>query len=430
MKITIYGLWHLGSVTAACLASCQHEVWGVDEDEATIQSLQKGQAPIAEPGLDALIQEGLHAGRLHFSSDSTLIFQSSDVLWITFDTPVDQNDVADTEIVLTRIEQALFGLPSGALIIVSSQLPVLSIQRLQKLAQDQLSHKQLRFACIPENLRLGKALQVFLQPDRYIVGVDSSQSQEQILEILKPITEHLLFMSIKSAEMTKHAINSFLALSVVFANELASICEWVGADAKEVEQGLKSEKRIGPQAYVSPGTAFAGGTLARDVTALNQLSQQYQLKNPIFHAIQESNSHHKQWVVRKLTSIFGSLQGKVIGVFGLTYKPDTNTLRRSSSIEACQFLSTQQASIHAYDPAIQELPGDLSFIQLFQNPYEVLRGADAFVILTSWDAFRTLEPERLIEGMKQKIIVDPNQFLFKLFHEMPSVQYYTIGRNA
>ena len=265
MRVCVQGLWHLGSVTAACLASVGHEIVGLDSDQTVISSLNEGKAPLFEPDLNPLITEGIQSGRLRFTSDMSTACKDAEILWVTFDTPVDDDDVADVNFVLNQVKSAVMLLSDGALVLVSSQLPVGSIAALENFIKEIAPNKHISFASSPENLRLGKALNVFLHPDRIIVGTRSAEDRIALEKLLSPITEKIEWMSVESAEMTKHAINAFLATSVTFANEIAAICELVGADAKEVERGLKSESRVGPKAYLSPGGPFAGGTLARDI---------------------------------------------------------------------------------------------------------------------------------------------------------------------
>jgi len=260
MNVCVLGLWHQGSVTAACLAEMGHHVMGCDFDEAVIDALKQGHAPIAEPGLDELIQKHIEHKELNFTADLQTALKNIDVLWVAYDTPVDDDDNADVEFVTTRIEQALKIVPENTLVIISSQLPVGTTTRLMQNNE----RKNIYFAYSPENLRLGQAIQVFLQPDRFVVGVNDPLAKEKAHTLFYPLRCSIEWMSIASAEMTKHALNAFLAASVTFANEIAQLCEQLGADAKEVERGLKSDIRIGKRAYLSPGAAFAGGTLARD----------------------------------------------------------------------------------------------------------------------------------------------------------------------
>jgi UDPglucose 6-dehydrogenase len=245
-----------------------HQVVGLDLDAVVVASLRDGKAPIFEPGLDVLLRSGLDTGHLQFIDQPAALPADVELVWVTYDTPVDTYDVADVDFVFTQLEASLPHLPAGATVLVSSQLPVGSVRRLQNLAADTCPDKRLGFASSPENLRLGKAIDVFLKPDRVVVGTRSERDKRRIAAALQPIDAKVEWMSVESAEMTKHAINAFLATSVVFANEIAIMCEQVGADAKEVERGLKSEQRIGPKAYLGPGGAFAGGTLARDIEFL------------------------------------------------------------------------------------------------------------------------------------------------------------------
>ena len=338
MKICVQGLWHLGSVTAGCLTSLGHEILGLDFDGEKIQGLREGRPPIFEPGLTRIIETGLSSGRLQFTASPNDLPNDIELLWVTYDTPVNEDDVADVDFVSTQIKIVLPFLPMNTTVLISSQMPVGSIHQLEIFSETEYPDKALSFAYSPENLRLGKALDVFLKPDRIVVGVRSAKDKERIGRLLQSITDRIEWMSVESAEMTKHAINSFLAMSVVFANEIAALCEAVGADAKEVERGLKSEQRIGPKAYLSPGGAFAGGTLARDVEFLKVVSKSHQLSIPLLEAVMVSNEQHKSWVTSKLEFLFPKLEGLVVVVWGLTYKSDTDTLRRSLAIELCNWL--------------------------------------------------------------------------------------------
>src|SRR5690606_23000227 len=215
------------------------------------------------------------------------------------------------------------------------------------------------FAALPENLRLGKAIDVFNNPDRVIAGTRTEQDRERVRLLLSPITSRIEWMSVESAEMTKHAINAFLATSVAFINEIATLCEDAGADAKEVERGLMTESRIGPRAYLSPGAAFAGGTLARDIAFLTDLGQRQQSPTALMAAVRVSNELHKGWARRKLKALFGELEGLTVGVWGLTYKVGTDTLRRSSAVELCLWLRAQGAQVIGHDPVVKSLPNEL-----------------------------------------------------------------------
>ena len=232
MNVVVYGLWHLGSVTAACLAK-HHQVTGLDADAARIAALQLGHAPLLDPGLDDLIAAGLKAGRLSFTTEMAAV-ADAEVLWVCYDTPVDADDVADVGFVVQQIELAAAALRPGSLVLISSQLPVGTCAQLEK------RFPRLRFACSPENLRLGQAIDAFEKPARIVVGLRDATARADLERLLAPLGAPLLFMRTESAEMVKHALNSFLALSIAFINEIAAVCELTVADAQEVSAGLKS----------------------------------------------------------------------------------------------------------------------------------------------------------------------------------------------
>ena len=257
MKICVAGLWHLGVVTAACVAAAGHRVVAFDDDESVVSGLRRGVLPVDEPGLAELVRRGLEAGSLEFTSRREDALNEADVVWITYDTPVDVDDRADVDFVVERARTLVDAADPGAAILISSQLPVGTTRLLEQ--------SDRTFAYSPENLRLGDAIAAFTQPDRIVVGIREDGDRGRIDALLGSFSERIEWMGVESAELVKHGVNAFLALSITFANELAGIAERVGADAAEVERGLKTESRIGARAYLRPGGAFAGGTLARDI---------------------------------------------------------------------------------------------------------------------------------------------------------------------
>lgn len=235
-------------------------------------------------------------------------------------------------------------------------------------------------------------------------------------------------MSVESAEMTKHALNAFLATSIAFTNELATLCEYLGADAKEVERGLKSDARVGPGAYISPGSAFAGGALARDVTFLAQIDKQVQVPTHLLTAVRISNNEHKTWSCRKLKQLLGEISGRAVAVLGLTYKPGTDTLRRSSSLEMCIQLAQQGAQVRAYDPVVAQLPDELNrYLTLCSTAHETLQRADALILATEWPVFRTLSVDDILGEMRTPIVIDPNRFLETTLASDGRLQYVAVG---
>jgi UDPglucose 6-dehydrogenase len=258
-----------------------------------------------------------------------------------------------------------------------------------------------------------------------VVGVRSPESKEIISELLAPFTNRIEWMSVESAEMTKHALNAFLAASVVFINEIAAICEQVGADAKEVERGLKSEARIGPKAYLSPGGAFAGGTLARDVAFLGE---QHHLPVRLFPAVKASNDAHKNWARRRLGQLLGDLKGKTAAVWGLTYKPGTDTLRRSSAVELCAWLLEQGANVRAHDPAVRKLPQELARVELCASPLDAAQAADALVVATEWQEYRGVDMRAVAAAMRTPLVLDANRFLAENVEALAQIKYVTVGK--
>jgi UDPglucose 6-dehydrogenase len=428
MRVAILGLWHLGSVTAACMARAGHDAIGWDPDEATVTRLAEGHAPVAEPGLDDLLSDMIAGGCLRFTSALPEAVRDADVVWIAFDTPVDEDDQADVEAVLDQVRLALPLLKDGALVISSSQLPVGTVGRLERECAALDRGRRVGFACTPENLRLGKAIQVFTNPDRVVAGVRNECDRGLVAALFAPITDRIVWMSVESAEMTKHAINAFLATSVTFINEIATLCEAVGADAKDVERGLKSDSRIGAGAYLSPGAAFAGGTLARDLVLIERKASDLDLPTPLVRGVHQSNREHAKWTYRTLTTMLAPLAGRRIAIWGLTYKPGTDTLRRSLSVELCQALARDGVRVTAFDPAIRTLPESLSAIlTLAPDPVAATTGADALVVGTDWPMLKQVSVDAVVQAMTHRIVIDPGRFLASTVGGDSRVRYVAVG---
>jgi UDPglucose 6-dehydrogenase len=429
MKVCALGLWHLGTVTAACLASAGHEVTGLDFDAAIVSTLAAGKAPLFEPGLDDLVRAGLASGRLRFTTDVAAAVSHAAIVWIAYDTPVDDDDRADVAFVTERATRVFPHLRDEALVLMSSQVPVGTTRQLELAFATEARGRSVEFAYSPENLRLGKAISVFNQPDRVVVGVRSPAAREKAAELLRPITERIEWMSVESAEMTKHALNAFLATSVTFINEIAALCEQVGADATEVERGLKSESRIGPRAYLSPGGAFAGGTLARDVVFLSQLGQTHGVATQLLSSVKTSNDAHRHWTEQRLDQQLGGVSGKTVAVWGLTYKPGTDTLRRSSSIELCQWLVEHGASVRAHDPAVRALPAALEGrLVLAESALSAVQGASALVVATPWPEYREVAAADVASRMTRRLVLDANRFTVATLGVYAGIEYLSVGR--
>jgi UDPglucose 6-dehydrogenase len=435
--IGVIGLWHLGSVTAACLAGAGDRVVAFDPDSAIVAGLREWHPPVSEPGLAALLAGC--AERLDFTCEPGAL-AGARCAWVTFDTPVDDEDDADVEWVLERTVPALAELPAGALVIVSSQLPAGSVAALRARCAARRGADDVRFACVPENLRLGRALDSFRAPDRIVAGVDDERDRDELSALLAPFSTDVEWMRVESAEMTKHALNGFLATSIAFINEVAEICESIGADAQEVSRGLKSERRIGPGAYLAPGDAFAGGTLARDIAFLRELAGRRGLPAHVFAGVADGNGAHRNWTRRRLLELLGGesagedrpLVGRRVAVWGLTYKPGTDTLRRSSAIELCRWLHASGAAVRAHDPAIDVLPQELArAIELCSSPLQAADGADALVLCTPWPDY--LAEELLGEALSRLAhprVIDPAGALQSAMAHHPQACYVRVGASA
>jgi UDPglucose 6-dehydrogenase len=430
-RVGVLGLWHLGSVTAACLAEGGFDVVGFDPDPEVVAELAAVRPPVAEPGLAELIAAGTAARNLRFATPEGDALAGLDILWVAFDTPVDDEDRVDTEFVVGHVREVLPGLDRGTLVVTSSQLPVGTVGRFEAFAAE-AGREDLEFAAVPENLRLGKALDSFRAAERFVAGVRGPAGHDALAPLLEPFADDIEWMGVESAEMTKHALNGFLATSVAYINEIATISEAVGADAVEVSRGLKSDVRIGPRAYLGPGDAFAGGTLARDITTLRRIASSHELPDNLVAGVAASNDAHRRWARRVLSDFLaadGGLARKRVGVWGLAYKPGTDTLRRSSSLELCHWLREQGAEVSAHDPAVAALPEHdaAAGIELAVSPLAGAAGADALVVLTAWPEYREIPAAEILGAMAGTLVIDPAGHLAATVGTDPAATYVRVG---
>jgi UDPglucose 6-dehydrogenase len=421
MRIVVLGLWHLGCVTAACAAKFQNVV-GLDFDRETVAKLRQGEPPLFEPGLAELISEGLISSRLRFLDDCSEACRGADLLWVCFDTPINTEDRLDLTPVLNGIERCVPYLAAGTLILISSQVPAGTCRSLEQ------RYPAFRFAYVPENLRLGKAISIFLAPDRIVLGVRTESDAIQLRQLLGDFSKNLVCVRTESAEMIKHAINTFLALSIAFMNEVSCVCELVGADAKEVETGLKSDSRIGARAYLAPGGPFAGGTLARDVIALTDLAAAGGDPLCLVPSIKASNDQHKLWSIQKLREELGELSGKRIAILGLPYKPGTDTLRRSLAVEVCRQLLDTGAELIAYDPLVRVLPEDLKMIKILSDVAAAVDRADAVLICTEWPQIREARWQEILDQLPRPVVIDANGFIEDQIADSSKIIYRRVGK--
>lgn len=329
MKISIVGLWHLGTTYCVGLAKLGHQVHGVDPNPSVPKILSSGDLIIFEPKLKDILEEKLKSKDLTFSSKYESCSES-DVIFVTFDTPVREDDSSDTEYVFREIDKILMFVNQGALLVICSQLPIGSCKRISEAAKGLGKHVVV--VSHPENLRLGRAFETFFNPDRLVFGTLDGRPIELLQAIFYKLQKPILWMKQESAEMSKHALNGFLATSITYAGEIAQLCAEFGADAKEVELALKSDSRIGTKAYLSPGLGFSGGTLARDIDNLARLQQSVHREAGIIPIILKSNRLNNFWVEETLRKLVPNKKEKIV-FCGITYVEGTDTLRRSISVE-------------------------------------------------------------------------------------------------
>jgi UDPglucose 6-dehydrogenase len=427
MSISVFGLWHLGCVTAACVAEAGQDVVAIDTNVSVIESLRKGTPPLFEPGLAELLQQGQADGKLQFTTDLYSIAEA-DVLWVCHDTPVDEEDRADVAHVVEQVRATFPYLRDGAVVLVSAQLPVGTIAAMERAFGEAASGRTVSFACSPENLRLGRALEIFRNPGRIVVGIRDDRARRVLEPLLAQFCDNLIWTSVESAEMTKHALNAFLAVSITFTNEIAALCERVGADAVDVEKALRSDPRIGQNAYVRPGPAFAGGTLARDIQFLSGIAERTHVEAPLIKSVIPSNRAHAKWVINQLRTRLAPLKGRRISVLGLSYKPGTDSMRRSAAVELLRDLVEDGADIRAFDPAVRALPQELNGkLKLAGDLPSSLRDAEGVVIATEWPEFRALTETDLAMAADGCLVLDPGRCLAPAIANAKRFKVISIG---
>ena len=411
-KVCIIGTWHLGSVYSACLADLGYLVVGFDKDSKRVENLNKGIPPLFEPELGGLILKNIYLNKLSYTIDIRSAVKGAHFVVVTFDTRVDDNDEIDLSEVYDATSALAGSLESGSIVIISSQVPVGTCEKLKSLIKKKRPALEFDVACVPENLRLGQAINRFMNPERIVIGADNSSTLNKVEAFFSVIKDPKIKMNLRSAEMTKHALNAFLATSISFANEIANICDEVGADSLKVAEALRLDSRIGPKAMLKPGLGFAGGTLARDVKVLQKLGAEVGYETRLINGVFEVNRRQNKIIAGKLQKVYGSIQNLTVCVFGLTYKAGTSTLRRSSSIEIINDLVAGGARIKAYDPKadLSEIQGKLEF-EFCSDPMIAAKESDALIFVTDWPEFRELNFPRLKSLMKKPVIIDAQNML-------------------
>ena len=427
MKIGVAGLWHLGVMYAVGLAELGHDVIAYDPNPISISDFKNGQLLVFEPGLQEMLVKNSENGNLNFT-DQCIDFQEIELLVLAYDTPVDEEDNADVEFVIAEFERIIENLSSDVHILVSSQLPVGTCDVIRVILDK--NGRNGRVMIQPENLRLGKALVSFFSPERIIVGTHNGQEDPVVIQLFKGIEAPIVWMHSKSAEVTKHALNSFLATSVTFMGELAEICEIVGADAKEVEIGLKSDSRIGPNAYLSPGLGFAGGTLARDVRVLSNLQMKIRVLPAIITSLLTSNRYNNDWISRALGKITSNKEALRICFWGVSYVENTDTLRRSEIYVLMRKLVEENAVV-SYVENVPIKDGIDSRITCIDNMEKSLLAIDILVVTKKLTKFSDMrEVVKLIQSEKLWVL-DPSRILLAQNSAISkSPRYLTVGKGV
>jgi UDPglucose 6-dehydrogenase len=412
VKVCVIGIWHLGSVSSACLADLGYQVVGFDKDTEKVENLNKGVPPLFEPGLGDLILKNICLNRLGYTSNLRSALLGANFVLVAYDTRVDDNDEVDLSEVFDSVNSLAEWLENGTIVIVSSQVPVGTCDAIKSIIKKKKPSLDFDVACVPENLRLGQAINRFMKPERIVIGADNEATLNKVEAFFSVIKDPKLKMNLRSAEMSKHALNTFLATSISFANEIANICDAVGADALKVAEALRSDSRIGPKAMLKPGLGFAGGTLARDIKVLQNLGRAAGYETRLINGVYEVNRQQNKMIAGKLEKIYGSIQNLTVGVFGLTYKAGTSTLRRSASLEIIKDLVSRGVKIKAYDPKadLREIQGQIKF-EFCSDPFEAAKDTDAIILVTDWPEFKELEFSRLKTLMKKPVVIDAQNML-------------------
>lgn len=429
-KVCTIGLWHLGCVTSACLSQLGYTVVGYDASQTLVDNLNQGMPPLYEQDLAELIDKNLRSGRLSFTTDLGQALKDAKHVLLTYDTPLDENDEVDLSPLRdTASRMAPHLEKNDVTVTVCSQVPVGTCEELAATIRRANPTLDFSIAYVPENLRLGQAVERFMRPDMIIIGADVPSAHDKVTELLADIRAPKLRMSLRTAEMTKHAINSFLATCISFINEIANICDDVGADALKVAAALRMEERIGPRLPLQPGLGFAGGTLARDLRALTKAANKTGNRLYLLESVLEVNRRRNAVVTEKLHRIYGSLDGLTVGILGLTYKAGTSTLRRSAAVEIIASLVAEGAHVKAYDPKAdpKEAKSARNF-QLSSDPYLMARGTDALVFLTDWPEFMELDWPSIRQMMKRPVLIDARNMLDAAEMGNWGFAYHGIGR--
>jgi len=429
MKIAVIGAGYVGLVTGTCFAEIGNDVICVDNDPKKLAVLKKGEVPIYEPGLDELIKKNVRAKRLQFSSSIKTALKGADALFICVNTPPKKDGGADLSYVENVAQEIAENLSDYCLIVEKSTVPVQTGERVYDTIKK--NHKKgcpFDVASNPEFLREGSAVQDFLKPDRIVIGVSSARAEKILRKIYAPLKAKMVVTDIKSAELIKHASNSFLATKISFINNVARVCDAVGADIEQVAKGMGLDPRIGPS-FLSAGIGFGGFCFPKDLAAFLHMANSVGQDFSLLQSVLDINDTQKDFYLQRIEKVLWNLRGKTLGVLGLAFKGNTDDMRFAPSIEIIKHLQKEGVKIQAYDPAAMVRAKEvLKGITYTTNPYDVCKKADALLILTDWDDFKDLNWEKIKKLLIQPIIFDGRNLYDPKKMKKLGFDYYSIGR--
>lgn len=429
MKIAVAGAGYVGLVTGVVFADLGNEVICVDIDPAKVDAINKGRAPIYEPGLDEMLQRNLEEGRLRATTDLAAAVRESEVIFITVGTPPTENGEPDLKYV-DEVARVIGESLNGYKIIVNkSTVPVGTGDRVRRIIE-QYRREPHEFDVVsnPEFLREGSAVHDTLYPERIVIGTDNPRAAMKIVELYAPLERPMLITNLPTAEVIKYASNTFLALKISYINAIADLCERVGADVVQVAKAMGYDSRIGPH-FLQAGLGFGGSCFPKDVKAFAHSVQRYGLDPTLYQMILTINDSRPRQFVQRIAERLGGLQGKTVGLLGLAFKPNTDDIREARSIEIIRYLLQEGATVRAYDPvAMPNMQALYPHITYCRNAYEVAEGADALALVTEWNEFKQLNFERIKSLMRQPNLFDGRNLYDPQRMRKLGFYYYGIGR--
>ena len=406
-SVAVIGSGYVGLTTAVCLAELGHQVTGVDIDEAKLAKLRGGVPTIYEPGLDELLAKTLKSGRLAFTSDYNEAIPSADFVFIAVGTPPGRRGEADLHFVKQAAKAVAGAMKKTVTIVNKSTVPIGTGNIVARIVGENLGDEiPLYVVSNPEFLREGSAIYDFMHPDRLVFGSNDEPAARAVAELYSKLDTKILLTDLHTAEMIKYASNAFLATRISFINEMARICERVDADVKVVSEGMGMDRRIGPL-FLDAGIGYGGSCFPKDVKALARMAETMGYHPELLDAVMEINLDQRTLVVEKLREVLGGLRGQVVGILGLSYKPNTDDIREAPSVDVIENLLQKGATVRAYDPkAMPVLKAQMNTIDYCKDAYAVAKGADALLVVTEWNEFRELDLDRLKSLMRRPVIVD------------------------